>query len=105
MQWYDSLRVASKPPAYMVERISDLLHASDLARTAPSDARSLIDLTVSKLVEHMDDEYVDDLTAISGIILDNPTKARDMLDLVVGIMRNDKRRLEREKQRHPWQMI
>ena len=57
MEWY---RIASKPPAYLVERLSDIQYATDLARTSPSNARLIVDQIVNQLTSHMDHEYVDD---------------------------------------------
>lgn len=102
MRWYQTLRTAHKPPAYFVERISDLNHASEVSEIAPSNARSILQGVISQLESHMDDEYVDDLKMASDILLDNPKKARSLIGLVVAFMQADKSQYDLEKH-YPWQ--
>jgi hypothetical protein len=97
MNWYSSIRLARKPPSYMMERISDLQFASELARTSPSSARAIIDRTIDHLCVQMDDEYVDDLKEASSIILDSPQKAINIMGIVVDYMQADKRKHDRKK--------
>jgi len=103
MRWYQTLRLAHKPPAYMIERISDLSYASELSETAPSSARSILQNVISQLEAHTDDEYVNDLKTASDIILDNPQKARNLIDIVSSFMQADKSQYDLEK-KYPWQM-
>lgn len=102
MNWYRPLRRASKPPAYIQERLSDLQYASELSKTSPSGARHVVDKILAQLDEHMDHEYVDDLKTASEVMLDSPKKARDIIGIISQYMRADKRRFDREKA-HPWQ--
>lgn len=104
MRWYEPLRTSSKPPAYIVERVSDLQYAIDLARRSPSGAREVLDGIIEQLGVHMDNEYVDDLQTASDIILDNPQKAMSLIGIVVSFMQADKRRHDKEKA-NPWKSL
>lgn len=103
MRWYGSSRLAHKPPAYMVERISDLGYVTELSQKSPSSARSVLDGVIEQLSTNMDDDYVDDLKSASEIMLDNPQKARNLIDIVAAFMRADKEKYDLEKNL-PWKM-
>jgi hypothetical protein len=96
VKWYQP-RLASKPPAYVLERISDLLRASKTCIKSPSNARAIIKRVISQLEEHMDEEYLADLQRISGIILDSPPRAKALIEVVMARMESDK-----EIGKKPW---
>jgi hypothetical protein len=99
MRWH--AKTASSPPAYVEERISDLLRASDTARTSPSNAKGLLLRVVDQLSSHLDNAYLEDLMAAAGVVLDSPTRARQIIGLVVAKMREDKLAYEEGKDK-PW---
>lgn len=102
MNWYGHIRLAKKPPSYCMERISDLCYAMDIARTSPSNARSIVDRVIEQLNSQIDNEYVDDLKVASFAMLDSPQKAINMISVVVAHMQSDKKKHEREKSQ-PWE--
>ena len=98
MEWYNRLRrEASKPPAYLVERISDLKHASDVSKTSPSSAKSILSTISSQLRSHQDDEYAVLITEASKVVLDSPARAREMIARAIVEMEADKRDHDTEK--------
>lgn len=106
MEWYSSSkirRLASKPPAYMVERISDLRYAADMSKTSPSNARTVIRQVITQLKDHLDnsDAYLKPLERAANVILDNPRAARDLIVLAVSAMEMAKAR-EDAKANDPW---
>lgn len=92
MEWYTNYkkRLASKPPAYVLERISDLRHAIDVSKTSPSTAKSILSRLVAQLSSHHDNEYVNAIEDASKAILDNPVRARSIIAYVVQTMSDDK---------------
>jgi hypothetical protein len=103
VNWYASVKTASRPPAYLVERVSDLGYASELSLTSPGAARSVLDCVISQLSAHMDDEYVESLRSASRAMLDSPNRARSIIDEVVSLMAADRDRLE-EADDEPWRI-
>lgn len=101
MKWYDPLREARKPPAYMVERISDLQYVIDIAKTSPSNAKSILNEVISQFEKHMDHEYLEDLGTAADVMLDNPQRARNLIGLTIGAMQMDKEQHDLETQK-PW---
>lgn len=97
MRWYQPIRLASKPPAYVLERVSDLLKASTICNKSPSNAKSILQRVIGQLEEHMDQEYLEDLQRASGIVLDSPQRAKSLIEIVVGRMKSDKKYKEK-----PW---
>ena len=89
MDWYSkTIKVASKPPSYLVERVSDLRHAGDLLKNGGSlrETRTLICRIISQLEQHHDDDYVKPLREACDVILDSPKKARAILEKVAELM-------------------
>lgn len=98
MEWYKRLRrEASKPPAYMVERISDLKHASDVSKTSPSSAKSILSTISSQFSTHDDEDYATLITEASKVVLDNPPRAREMIARAIVAIEADKREHDLEK--------
>jgi hypothetical protein len=92
LEWYTEYnrRLASKPPAYVVERISDLRHALDVSKTSPSTARIILNRLVAQLSVHRDNEYVNAIEDASKAVVDNPVRARSIIAYVVQTMISDK---------------
>jgi hypothetical protein len=89
MEWYSHLlnpRTAGKPPSYLVERISDLQHASDLAKTSPCEAKLVISRVISQLSDHHDDQFATPLKDILNILHDSPKRAVEAIGKVVATM-------------------
>lgn len=103
MNWYCEYnkRLASKPPSYVVERISDLRHAIDVSKTSPSNAKSILARLISQLNQHLDNEYVTAIEDASRAILDNPVRARNIIAYVVQNMADDKE-LHEKKETSKW---
>jgi hypothetical protein len=98
LEWY---RLAGKPPAYVVERISDLRHAIDVSKTSPGAARSILGRIASDLSTHHDSEYVTAIEEASRILIDSPDRARGLIAHVVASMLKHKEQRENEKG-NPW---
>ena len=96
MKWYQP-RLASKPPAYVLERISDLLRAAKVCNKSPSTAKAIVQRIINQLEEHMDEEYLSDLQRVSGIVLDSPARAKALIEIVMARMESDK-----EIGKKPW---
>lgn len=88
MEWYKS--PSPKPPSYLVERISDLEHASELAKTSPSESRSLLNAISTQLRNHHDVEFAKVVEEASRVVLDNPTKAMAVIGSAIDQMLSDK---------------
>lgn len=89
MEWYRHLsnpRTAGKPPSYLVERISDLQHASDLTKTSPSEAKLVISRVISQLSDHHDDQFATPLKDVLRILLDSPRRAKEAIGKIVATM-------------------
>ena len=79
MHWFRSLlkSAAIKPPAYMVERISDLRHAADISKSAPREAQRLIQREKLKEAEKR--------------VLDNPLATNLLIQDIITAMKIAKR--------------
>lgn len=99
MQWF--VKLASKPtprpPAYALERISDLDFASKVSKTAPGDAKEILAYVATSLRKHNDEDYARLVQDAAQIILDSPSKARRMIENVILKMNSARKRLSREK--------
>jgi hypothetical protein len=107
MDWYAKIiKTASKPPSYLVERVSDIKHAGDMLKGAGSlrEAKLLIDRIISQLEQHHDDDYVKPLKEACGVILDSPKKAKAILDKVAELMllERDMHDSEIEEKKESW---
>lgn len=102
MNWYKPLVTAHKPPSYVVERISDLLHAAEMSMTSPGGAKSILANVSSQLGVHMDSEYAEEINNVSSLMLDSPARARELLYVVVDRMLADKEEYLRKDP--PWAM-
>ena len=101
MRWYQPIRLASTPPSYVIERVSDLTRASRTCQISPSNAKTILRHVIKQLNDHMDEEYITDLEAASRIVLDSPQRAKALIEVVVGKMISDKEvhMINKEK---PW---
>jgi RNase adaptor protein for sRNA GlmZ degradation len=91
MNWYSKTTLAaSAPPAYMLERISDLRHACDLSGRAPGEAKKVIMEVVSQLSVHNDSPYAKHLTDAAEKMLDSPKLATEAIKKVISVMISEK---------------
>lgn len=104
MNWYSMKKTASRPPAYIEERISDLEHAIELTKTSPQEARQAIARIIQNLSSQHDDEYVVALQGAADKMFDNPGSAREMMSSLTRAMLSDKRRkaIEDEEKGRSW---
>jgi len=105
MEWYRPLKLAAKPPAYMVERISDLKHACDLAKTSPRDANLVISNVITQLSGQHDDDFIAPLQEASRIMLDSPFRAQDAIQKVVSAMIAEKDIQDAEREKEKWKTL
>lgn len=104
MEWYGYLsnpRTAGKPPSYLVERVSDLQHASDLARISPGEAKLVISRVISQLSDHHDDQFATPLKDVLRILSDSPNRAKEAIGKIVATMIAERDEQEAE-QRDKW---
>lgn len=106
MEWYhlSNLKLAAKPPAYMMERISDLKHACDIAKTSPRDANKVISSIISQLSTQHDDDFIAPLQEASRIMLDSPARAQDAIQKVVQAMIAEKDIQDAEREKEKWKI-
>lgn len=107
MEWYRRLnKIAAKPPAYLIERISDLKHACDVAQVSPREANAVISKVISQLSKQHDDDFVVPLKDAAKIMLDSPARAKGAIEKVVEAMIAEKELLEAEiEDSKPWKML
>lgn len=100
MKWYERVitRTAAKPPAYLMERVSDLEHACHVSKTSPREANVVISNVISELSKHHDTDFIPPLKEAGKIMLDNPFRAREAINKIVGAMIAEKELLESERE-------
>lgn len=81
MKWFT--RLASPPPSYLVERISDLSHAKELCLTEPSEASKVLEKVATQLEQHLNPYFADKIAQIVVMLRDSPPKAKRMIDFVM----------------------
>lgn len=89
MKWY---KTSSRPPSYVIERVSDLEHAAELMGTSPLDARQVLSAVIFSLKEHNDSEYVAPLEEAVVLLGDSPSKSAELVKAVAASMTMDKRK-------------
>ncbi len=103
MNWYQPfIKTAAKPPAYLLERISDLRHACDVAKISPREANQILTVVVSQLSTQHDDIFVLPLKDAARIMLDSPERAATAIEKVVAAMLAEKEILEAEQEENIW---
>lgn len=102
MKWYANIRTAAKPPSYLVERVSDLKHACDVAKTSPREANLVVSRVISQLSMHHDDAFVAPLKDAIGIMLDSPARARSAIEKIMAAMIAEREMSETESDEKPW---
>ena len=97
MHWFRSLlkSAAIKPPAYMVERISDLRHAADISKSAPREAQRLIQRVMAQLDRQNDHDFAEKLKEAEKRVLDNPLAANLVIQDIITAMKIAKREDEK----------
>lgn len=99
MNWYGTIKVAqAKPPAYVMERISDLRHACSIAKISPSNAKAIILEVIRDLSKQHDTSYAISLEKAVGRMLDNPDDASKLVMKVIAVMLSEKIEYEDEKE-------
>jgi len=88
MRWYIR-KTASRPPAYLQERLSDLSRVTRASMTEPGHARGLLEDVITKLRKHGDDEYAGPLEEAVRRGLDNPSTMRTLVEAVMMTMKRD----------------
>jgi len=104
MKWYAGrlTKMAAGPPAYLIERISDLRNASDVSKTAPGVARSLLREIIAQLESHNDKEFAAKLAQAERKMLDSPKMAREIIIQVVSAMLEARDVFQEEAKRPQW---
>lgn len=95
MEWYHRLSLtkqASRPPSYMVERLSVIRHS--LKCSSPRESRKVLENAIRLLEKHGDYEYVPGLKAAADRILDGQQQAREIIRRVMAKMELDKKMSE-----------
>lgn len=88
MKWLT--RLASTPPAYLTERISDLSYARKLCLTEPSKAILVLKKVAAHLDDQLDSHLADKVAQIIVMVRDSPSRARMMIDGLMIEMRRTK---------------
>jgi hypothetical protein len=103
MEWFRLLKkAAAKPPAYLIERISDLKHACDVAKTSPREANNILSEVSASLQKQHDEEFVAPLKEASKIMFDSPPRAINAIEKIISSMMLEKELLEAEKEKPKW---
>lgn len=105
MHWYTARQPHKfdvKPPAYLLERISDLHYVIDLANNSPSEARRVLAHVITNLNTHHDDQFVMPLSLASSKMIDNPTSSKEIIGKVIGMMLLAREELRRKEKTQPW---
>lgn len=106
MQWYSRIcKYAQRPPAYLIERISDLEHAIELSKTSPSEASAVLAHVSQRLREHNDDEFAQTIDEAIQVMPDSPAKSQDIVAKVVGMMILAKDLREDEDRKKSWMSL
>jgi hypothetical protein len=88
MKWLTKL--ASTPPAYLTERISDLSYARKLCLTEPTKSISVLKKVASQFDQQLNPNFSDKVAQIIVMMRDSPMKAKSMIDGLIFEMRNTK---------------
>jgi predicted ATPase with chaperone activity len=105
MDWYLKISKAAatqnspKPPSYLIERVSDLEHACDLIYISPKEAKRVLSEVSDQLLDHHDDAFVAPLGEAARIMLDSPSKAKEMVERVASAMMLEKKRQDAQRRR------
>lgn len=89
-----------RPPAYFMERVSDLKHVVDVMADSPRSAKSILAAIMIQLRKHHDEnpEFMMPLAKASDTILDNPTRAKDLIMLAINVMEREKEDFDTHKE-------
>jgi len=100
LEWFRSyIKKASRPPSYIMERISFLEHSMDCV--SAREAQKVISKVIDQLESHKDDEYVDALKMARSRVLDSQQDANRMISTVINKMKYDLS-IEERKKKLPW---
>jgi hypothetical protein len=89
-------KTATKPPAYLVERLTDLERASSLCFRDPDAARKILYHLSAQFKEHLDDAFVEPVEKAALVLWDSPHKAKALIATVIGKIKSTKREHEKE---------
>lgn len=106
MQWYSRLyKEAQRPPAYLIERISDLEHAIEVSRTSPTDAKAIIQHVADRLRTHHDIEYADTLDEAVKALSDSPARSSAIISKVISMMILSKDLHDEAERKKSWKSL
>ena len=102
MRWYrlsSTPRLAkAMPPAYLVERVSDLKYALGLASQSPRASRAALLEVAASFDKHHEDLYSKPIRDAAQIVLDSPVRANEVVTHVIEVMMNEKEELRLEQE-------
>jgi len=101
MEWFKKLNKTAKVPQYLQERILDLKHAAELAKTSPRESRQVISHVVLQLKQHHNEEFIPALYEVDKIMLDSPSRAITALKKIAEAMLLAKE-IDDEDKKNPW---
>jgi acyl-CoA reductase-like NAD-dependent aldehyde dehydrogenase len=102
MKWHQTLIKTAGAPQYLQERVSDLRHAADLAKTAPREASRVLSHVVSQLDQHHDKDFIPLLQEAGKAMLDSPARAITVINHIVAAMLSAKEIEEEKREKNPW---
>ena len=106
MLWYTKMnKQASAPPAYIIERISDLSHAIELITSSPGKAKEVLLHVSERLAGQKDDEFSKPILEAVSCIIDNPSRAKEIINRVIGMMIVAKDIYEESEKRKTWKSL
>jgi len=88
MKWLT--RLASTPPAYLTERISDLSYAKKLCLTEPGKSILVLKKVAKQLDDQLDARFADKVSQVIVLMRDSPMRAKNMIEAIIYEMRSDK---------------
>jgi len=106
LRWYAKLHRESQeaPPAYLVERISDLCHAVELMGTSPREARAVLDSVARRLRQQGDEEMAGHVEVAIKKSNDSPLEAKDMVTKVMILMEALKEEQDKREKSPSWKL-
>lgn len=90
----------ARPPAYFMERVSDLRHIVEVMSDSPRSAKSILAGVMTQLRIHHDEnpEFMMPLVRAADSMLDNPNRAKDLIMLAINVMEREKEDYDAHKE-------
>ena len=109
MYWYLKKAFASKPPAYLFERISDLNHAAELCLSSPLECVKILEIIYKEFQAQNNPEEANALKIAIKTIKDSPPKAKECIIKLIDFLKYQKEEYDDEQKvkakRMKWQKI